>query len=244
MDIKRRAVVLRGQGSSTAEVAERLMISKRSVERCWSHWLEHGELPASARKGKAATRLKGCEEQIEKWVEGKPDVTLDELAGLLKRELGRQASVSTVWRFLRSGGLSCKKTAYAAEQDRPDVAERREIWRGEQGGWDASRLAFVDETGLSPALRLGPQIPAMRGQGSPRALEELHFRRSLDPGGDEGAVAAGRSDGREMLFDLPAHARSRLWSKRWPRSCDRSPSRIAEDSSNTPTMRLAKRNML
>lgn len=109
MDIKRGAVVLRGQGSSAAEVAERLMISKRSVERCWSHWLERGELPASARKGKEATRLKGCEEQIEKWVEGKPDVTLDELAGLLKRELGRQASISTVWRFLRSGGLSYKK---------------------------------------------------------------------------------------------------------------------------------------
>jgi len=112
MDIKRRAVVLREQGSSAAEAAQRLMISKRSVERCWSHWLKHGELPVSARKGKATTRLKGCEEQIEKLIEGKPDVTLDELAELLKREFDRQASVSTLWRFLRARGLSYKKNGF------------------------------------------------------------------------------------------------------------------------------------
>jgi transposase len=112
MDIKRRAVILREQGSSAAEVAQRLMISKRSVERCWSHWLKSGELPVSARKGKAATRLKGCEERIQKWIEGKPDVTLVELSELLERELGRAASVSTLWRFLRARGLSYKKNGF------------------------------------------------------------------------------------------------------------------------------------
>lgn len=32
------------------------------------------------------------------------------------------------------------------------MAERRELWRGEQRDWDASRLAFVDETGLNTKM--------------------------------------------------------------------------------------------
>jgi len=35
---------------------------------------------------------------------------------------------------------------YAAEQDRPDVAERRSVWKQEQPQTDARRLIFIDET--------------------------------------------------------------------------------------------------
>ena len=34
----------------------------------------------------------------------------------------------------------------AAEQDRPDVAARRDQWRQTQGSWDPERLVFLDET--------------------------------------------------------------------------------------------------
>jgi len=34
----------------------------------------------------------------------------------------------------------------AAEQDRPDVAARREEWRHTQGSWAPERLVFLDET--------------------------------------------------------------------------------------------------
>ena len=37
----------------------------------------------------------------------------------------------------------------AAEQDRPDVAERRALWRSWQVGIDPSRLLFIDETWLT-----------------------------------------------------------------------------------------------
>ncbi len=52
----------------------------------------------------------------------------------------------------RSGGFSTatgsasKKTAFASEQDRPDVAAARERWRRRQGGFDPRRLVFIDET--------------------------------------------------------------------------------------------------
>ena len=45
-----------------------------------------------------------------------------------------------------------KKTAHAAEQDRPDVLKRRQVWFEEQLDLDPERLVFVDETGLSTKM--------------------------------------------------------------------------------------------
>jgi transposase len=39
-----------------------------------------------------------------------------------------------------------KKTLIASEQDRPDVARRRQQWKAYQGWIDLSRLVFIDET--------------------------------------------------------------------------------------------------
>ena len=39
-----------------------------------------------------------------------------------------------------------KKTALASEQDRPDVARKRQRWKKHQGGVDLKRLVFIDET--------------------------------------------------------------------------------------------------
>lgn len=39
-----------------------------------------------------------------------------------------------------------KKTLHASEQDRHDVARRRERWRRHQGKVDAKRIIFIDET--------------------------------------------------------------------------------------------------
>jgi len=39
-----------------------------------------------------------------------------------------------------------KKSLYASEQDRPDVARRRTQWKKYQGRLDPARLAFIDET--------------------------------------------------------------------------------------------------
>ena len=39
-----------------------------------------------------------------------------------------------------------KKSLHASEQDRPDVARRRERWKRHQGKLDPARLVFIDET--------------------------------------------------------------------------------------------------
>jgi transposase len=54
-----------------------------------------------------------------------------------------------------------KKTAHAAEQDRPDVLNRRLAWLEGQLQLDPARLVFIDETWASTAMtRLRGRAPA------------------------------------------------------------------------------------
>jgi transposase len=57
------------------------------------------------------------------------DRTLDAIAGRLLRTHSVEADKSMLSRFFAAEGISFKKTVRASEQDRPDVAERREAWR-------------------------------------------------------------------------------------------------------------------
>jgi transposase len=57
----------------------------------------------------------------------------------LKDELaarGVKVSHNAVWLFLRREGLSFKKTLFALEQARDDIARRRRRWRSWQGSLD------------------------------------------------------------------------------------------------------------
>jgi hypothetical protein len=59
--------------------------------------------------------------------------------------------VGTIWTFLDRCNMTVKKkTAHAAEQDRPDVLTRREDWFESQLDLDPARLVFIDETGAYP----------------------------------------------------------------------------------------------
>ena len=54
--------------------------------------------------------------------------------------------------LLRQAGHHLQKTAHAGEQNRPDVARRRQDWFDGQTDLDPSRLIFIDETGLSTKM--------------------------------------------------------------------------------------------
>ena len=49
-------------------------------------------------------------------------------------------------------GSVSKKTAHAAEQERPDVAARRLAWFARQPDLDPDKLVFIDETGASTKM--------------------------------------------------------------------------------------------
>jgi transposase len=48
--------------------------------------------------------------------------------------------------FCAARGSASKKTLFASEQDRPDVARRRTLWKKIQLRLDPRRLVFIDET--------------------------------------------------------------------------------------------------
>jgi hypothetical protein len=48
-----------------------------------------------------------------------------------------------------------KKTAHAAEQQRPDVAKGRSEWKAKQSDFDANRLVFLDESGVNTGMTPG-----------------------------------------------------------------------------------------
>ena len=68
-----------------------------------------------------------------------------------------------------------KKTAHATEQERPDVAARREAWFDGQPDLDPLRLVFIDETGASTKMaRLRGR--ARRGQRCRASVPHGHWK--------------------------------------------------------------------
>ncbi len=85
----------------------------------------------------------------------------------------------------------------ATEQDRPDVAARRRIWRAAQPFVDADKLVFIDETGASTKMtRLYGRAP--RGQRLLAKAPFGHWKTTT-------FVAALRRDGltAPMVLDGP-----------------------------------------
>jgi transposase len=69
--------------------------------------------------------------------------------------------------FCGAKGYGSKKTLFALEQARADVARRRQRWRAWQGGLDPERLVFIDETwiktNMAPLHGWGPKGKRLRG---------------------------------------------------------------------------------
>jgi len=68
-----------------------------------------------------------------------------------------------------------KKTAHAAEQNRPDILKRRKAWFDAQLDLDPTRLVFIDETAASTKMaRLYGRTP--RGQRCRAAVPHGHWK--------------------------------------------------------------------
>ncbi len=94
-------------------------------------------------------------------------------------------------------GSASKKTAHAAEQDRPDVALRRLAWLKSQPDLDPRRLVFIDETGASTKMaRLRGR--SKRGERCRAAVPHGHWKTTT-------FTAGLRLDGltAPMLLDGP-----------------------------------------
>jgi transposase len=82
-------------------------------------------------------------------------------------------------------GSASKKTAHAAEQERPDVWQRRLAWFEAQPELEPERLVFIDETGASTKPRGGcgdPTTPQGMARRYGRAARGARCRASVPHG--------------------------------------------------------------
>ena len=112
-----------------------------------------------------------------------------------------------------SGLCQSLRTLRAAEQERPDVAERRAFWRARQVGLDPERLVFLYETWATTSMtRLRGR--ALRGarvlELVPGAQAELVYLPPYSP--DLNPIELAFSKIKQALRSLAARTVDTLWS--------------------------------
>ncbi|WP_184149109.1 IS630 family transposase [Sphingobium lignivorans] len=144
-DLRDRVAAAVLSGRSVREVAGAFGVSVASAVK-WSQRLrDTGNAGSRPMGGHKQRVLAGEQEWMLLRLEECPHLTVRGLAVELAGR-GHRVSPNTVWSLLRKAGHSFKKSLFASEQDRPQVARRRTQWKKYQGRLDPRRLVFIDET--------------------------------------------------------------------------------------------------
>ena len=144
-DLRSRLVAAVAGGLSRRAAAERFGVSPASAIRWMQAVNTTGSVEAKPQGGDTRSRrIEAFGAVILGAVEAQKDISLIELAEMLRTDHGASFAASTVWRFLDRHGMTFKKTAHAAEQERPDVAEWRSTWFDAQPDLDPNRPVFID----------------------------------------------------------------------------------------------------
>jgi transposase len=169
-ELRDRVLAAYDRGLPTGQIAELFQVSPAWARRIKQRRRERGQTAPRAMGGRTVAKID--ERRLRELVEQQPDATTLEL----HRQLGVECSPSAVGMALRRLGLSFKKkTAHAAEQDRPDVAERRRQWRTEQPEREARRLIFIDETWAKTNMTR-PRGRALRGERLVEKVPHGHWK--------------------------------------------------------------------
>src|SRR5437879_3956431 len=142
-DLRNRVLdtVRRGDGS-LRQIARRFLVSVSFVTRLLRLHRSTSSVEPRPHGGGNPPAL-GPEDlpRLRELVQQQPDATLEEL----QQRLGVPCCATTISRALHKLGLPRKKKVpRAAEQDRPDVQQRRQEFCAELAGVDPRRLVFVD----------------------------------------------------------------------------------------------------
>lgn len=147
MDFRRVVAAAYEACGSSAEVAAEFGCCAAWVRRLAQRQRETGSLAPKPLKLPDNTKLKEKDlEELRNLIAAKPDMTLGELAAALTTKV----SVATVHRATKKLGLPLKKkSTFAAEQDRPDVQEKRATWYEQFRDVRLEQLVFIDEFGAA-----------------------------------------------------------------------------------------------
>lgn len=109
-DLRVRVIDAVDGGMSRRAAAERFGVSPASAVRFVGAWHESGQRCAKALGGdRRSHRIEAHRERILRAIEVQPDLTLVEIAAMLKAETGETFSASSVWRFFDRHAISFKK---------------------------------------------------------------------------------------------------------------------------------------
>ena len=109
-DLRVRIVRAVDSGMSRRAAAERFGISASSAVRFVKEWVESGSVAAKPQGGdQRSHRIEAYRAFILNAIEEKPDLTLVEIAELLKTQQGASFAPSSVWRFLDRHAVTFKK---------------------------------------------------------------------------------------------------------------------------------------
>jgi transposase len=150
-DLRQRIVdtVVRREGT-VGQVAQRFLVSVSFVTRLLQLHRATGSVePRPHGGGNPAVLTSEDLQRLRELIRDRPDATLEEC----RRHLGSSCSLATISRALSQLGLPRKKKVpRAAEQDSPEVQERRREFCEELAEIDPWRLVFVDECGANTAM--------------------------------------------------------------------------------------------
>jgi transposase len=150
-DLRQRIVdtIQRGDGT-IRQVAGRFLVSLSFVTRLLQLYRSTGSVePRPHGGGNPAVLTPEDLRRLRELIRQRPDATLEEC----RTHLGASCSLMTLSRALSQLGLPRKKKIpRAAEQDSPEVRERRREFCAGLAGIDPRRLVFVDECGANTAM--------------------------------------------------------------------------------------------
>lgn len=146
-DLRDRVIEATENGTSARKAAARFDVGTSTAIKWLERLRDSGERSARRPGRRPGSKLDPHRDALLAAVEAEPDSTLQELQRRLVEERGMHASIGTIWTFLDRHDLTFKKkSAHAAEQNRPDVLAEREDWFEGQLDLDPEKLVFVDES--------------------------------------------------------------------------------------------------
>jgi transposase len=143
-DLRERAASAVATGRSCREVAALFEVSVASVVKWSQRQRTTGSAVAKPMGGHRKRLLEPHRALVIDRLKAVPDLTLKALVAALA-ERGIATCPISVWRLVRSEGMSFKKSQFAEEQDRLAVARRRRQWKKYRRRLDPRQLVFIDE---------------------------------------------------------------------------------------------------
>lgn len=122
-DLRSRVIAAVDGGLSRRAAAARFGVGVASAIRWVREWRETGTTSAKPQGGdRRSRRIEAYRDIILTAIERQTDITLVEMAEMLRVEHGASFATSTIWRFLDRHSMTVKKNG---ARERADTARRR-----------------------------------------------------------------------------------------------------------------------